>query len=85
MLAVDIHATYIGCMNCLSQYLADNKIRQEDFAAAIGVAQSVVSRLCNGKSQPSPELASKIQKVTSGQVPYFAWKAFESFGPEAAE
>ena len=63
-------------MNTFAQYLADNKIRQEDFAAKIGVKQATISRLKRGVSSPQFDTALKIQKATNGKVPITAWPEF---------
>jgi DNA-binding transcriptional regulator YdaS (Cro superfamily) len=43
--------------------------RQEDLAAAIGVAQQTVSKLMRGEIPVSPEQAIAIHRATRGAVP----------------
>ena len=43
--------------------------RQEDLAAAIGVAQQTVSKLLRGEVPVSPEQAIAIHRATRGAVP----------------
>lgn len=43
--------------------------RQEDLAAAMGVAQQTVSRLSRGEIPVSPEQAMAIHRATRGAVP----------------
>ena len=43
--------------------------RQEDLAAAMGVAQQTVSRLLRGEISVSPEQAIAIHRATNGAVP----------------
>lgn len=56
----------------LSEYLAKNNIRQEDFASKIGVTQATVSRLSNG-GVPSLKLAVAIERATRGRVKASSW------------
>lgn len=66
-------------MNPLAQYLSRKKIRQTDFAQAVGVTQAMVSRLANGAAHPSPEVALRIEKETHGAVPFHVWQKFRGF------
>ena len=43
--------------------------RQEDLAAAMGVAQQTVSKLARGEIPVSPEYAIAIHRATAGAVP----------------
>ena len=43
--------------------------RQEDLAAAMGVAQQTVSKLSRGEIPVSPEHAIAIHRATAGAVP----------------
>ena len=43
--------------------------RQEDLAAAMGVAQQTVSKLSRGEMPVSPEHAIAIHRATAGAVP----------------
>ncbi len=56
-------------MSKLASYLEQTQLTQSDFAAAVGVKQSTISRLKNGRFAPSLELAAKIEKLTKGAVP----------------
>lgn len=60
-------------MEKLSSYLSSQKITQRQFAEAVGVDQSVVSRLTRLEMMPSLELAVKIQNATGGAVPATSW------------
>jgi DNA-binding transcriptional regulator YdaS (Cro superfamily) len=52
----------------LHDYLADNRIEQKDFAAAIDVTPSFISHLALGKRKPSVDIAKRIEKATKGKV-----------------
>ena len=60
-------------MNKLKHYLEDNKIARRDFAALIGVDQSVLSRFCNDLARPGLEKAVAIERATGGEVPAAFW------------
>lgn len=60
-------------MSKLSEYLKDNGIRQEDFAARIGVTQATVSRLKAGLLTPSVTVAAGIERETGGAIPAASW------------
>lgn len=60
-------------MTLLALYLAQHRIRQIDFAARLNVAQGTVSRLVNGSTNLSLELAVKIERETGGAVPATSW------------
>lgn len=62
-------------MEQLSQYLRKHRIRQMDFAEAVGVTQGVISRLVSGTVKPSLDLAVRIERATGGVVPVHAWVA----------
>jgi transcriptional regulator with XRE-family HTH domain len=61
------------CMSQLRTYLSENKISQRDFAQAIGVDQSVVSRLARQSIRPGLDLAFAIERTTKGAVPASSW------------
>lgn len=60
-------------MHTLSDYLRENRIRQCDFAAELGVTQATVSRIVRRVKLPSLELAFAIQRATKGAVPVSSW------------
>lgn len=60
-------------MQTLQSYLKSHAIRQEDFAGQIGSTQATVSRLANGTSRPSLDLAVAIERATGGSVPATSW------------
>lgn len=60
-------------MNKLSDYLTQNGIRQEDFAARIGVTQATVSRLKAELITPSIKVAARIEEETGGAIPAAYW------------
>lgn len=60
-------------MQKLRDFLSDNKIARRDFAAQIGVDQSVLSRFCNDQARPGLETAVRIERATSGAVPASSW------------
>jgi len=62
-------------MTLLATYLADNGIRQIDFARAIGTTQPMVSKLARGGMMPTLDLAYRIHKATGGSVPLESWVA----------
>lgn len=65
-------------MLTLSEFLLQSRIKQRDFAAMIGVDQSVVSRLVRGVVRPSLKLAFQIEGATGGSVPARSWVLFEN-------
>jgi DNA-binding transcriptional regulator YdaS (Cro superfamily) len=67
MLDMHMHGVHFAGMK-LDQYLSTKKITDAAFAATAGISQSQVSRLKRGKSMPSWELASTIERVTGGKV-----------------
>lgn len=60
-------------MQKLSQFLHEQKIARRDFAAQIGVDQSVLSRFCNDQARPGLETAVRIERATLGAVPAASW------------
>ena len=60
-------------MNHLRSYITLRCIKQSDFAAVLGITQSMVSRLITGATTPSLDLAVRIERVTDGAVPASAW------------
>lgn len=63
-------------MNALRSHLSENKIRQTEFAEAIGVNQATVSKLCGDDPGISFDLAVKIEQVTGGAVQVSDWPQF---------
>ena len=63
----------IGHMNTLDDHLKQNNIRRRDFAAEIGVHESVLSRFCNGLARPALDTAFAIERATNGAVPASSW------------
>lgn len=49
-------------------YMKTNRLKQEDFAAQIGVSQGTLSRYINGSRIPTPQVFASIYKKTDGQV-----------------
>jgi len=73
-------------MERLAQYLHANHLTQTRLAGRLGVSQATISRLLSGKSQPSAELARRIEDETGGAVRAYDWPAYSAFRPpEAAE
>jgi transcriptional regulator with XRE-family HTH domain len=60
-------------MSNLSDYLTQNGIRQEEFAARIGVTQATVSRLKDRLIKPSIKVAADIERETGGAIPAASW------------
>lgn len=52
----------------LSQYLSQQDLTHEAFAALIGVNPSTAWRYANGKRQPRRAIMRRIVKVTAGAV-----------------
>ncbi len=52
----------------LAQWLKSNDISAREFAARVKTTEATVSRLRNGRAQPSMELAQKIMTATGGAV-----------------
>jgi transcriptional regulator with XRE-family HTH domain len=67
-------------MNKLSDYLTQNGIRQEDFAARIGVTQATVSRLKAEIMRPSIKVAARIEEETGGEIPAAYWATVQVQG-----
>jgi len=65
-------------MTPLEQYLADEQLTQEQFAALVGSTQGTIARFLPRGSRPplrrpSLDLAVKIERVTNGTVPVECW------------
>jgi transcriptional regulator with XRE-family HTH domain len=60
-------------MQKLRDFLSENNIARRDFAAQIGVDQSVLSRFCNDQARPGLETAVRIERATGGIIPASAW------------
>lgn len=60
-------------MEKLASYLEANGETQSDFAARIGVDQSVVNKYLRQGVKPTIERALLIAKVTNNEVPVEAW------------
>lgn len=67
-------------MKKLSEYLTQNGIRQEDFAARIGVTQATVSRLKAEIMRPSIKVAARIEAETGGAIPAAYWATVQVQG-----
>lgn len=52
----------------LSEYLANQKISDSEFARRVGVSHSLVHRWKSGEKRPSMETASRIRDATGGAV-----------------
>lgn len=52
----------------LKEYLDLIGKKQKDFAVELGVSGAHVSDLVKGKKKPSPDLATKIEDLTNGEV-----------------
>ena len=68
IISLDIYANIayylIMKYKTVGEYLKANKIRQREFGALIGIHQSHISEMVNGKYRPRPELAAKIEEIT---------------------
>lgn len=65
-------------MTPLEQYLADEKLTQEQFAGMVGTTQGTVARFLPRGSRPplrrpGLDLALRIERVTEGRVPVECW------------
>lgn len=60
-------------MNTLTSYLKAAGQTQAQFAAAVGIDQATVSKLCRGKLVPSLPLAAAIERATGGRVAMASW------------
>jgi transcriptional regulator with XRE-family HTH domain len=52
----------------LKDYMAENELRDEEFAVLIGRDRSFVNRLRNNNAKPSPSLMETIAEKTGGKV-----------------
>lgn len=59
-------------MTPLAQYLEAKKLTQGDFAAALNVDRSTVSRWLGG-NPPKRTMMVKIEEATGGDVPVHVW------------
>ena len=57
----------------LAAWLQRERIKNRDFAERIGVAQSTISRLCNGTRHPTLRMAVRISDETRGEVAPHDW------------
>ena len=58
-------------MESLKKYLEGKT--KKDFAAKIGVSPSYLSQILSGAKSPQLDLAFRIEKATSGEVPATTW------------
>lgn len=70
-------------MSTLSDFLTSKQIRQQDFAARIGVTQATVSRLAKRTMMPSLPLAVEIERATEGEVSVSSWVADDTALPQS--
>lgn len=54
----------------LALYLENSTLSDEAFGQRVGLSQSQVNRIKNGKSKPSLEMVAKISKATEGHVSF---------------
>ncbi len=52
----------------LKKYIESKGITQREFALRLGVHYIYIYKICAGLRRPSPEMATKIEQVTDGQV-----------------
>lgn len=64
----------LRAMNELRTYLTRTDIRQDDFAATVGVTQATISKLVRGIARPSLDLAFAISNATNDAVPVSSWR-----------
>ena len=57
----------------LADYLKDNKLKQRDFAAELGVSASYLNEIVRRVKLPTITLAAQIEAKTSGAVPIAVW------------
>jgi transcriptional regulator with XRE-family HTH domain len=60
-------------MEKLKSYLRTNAIPQSQFAEAVGISQSALSKMCAGIIQPSLKTAKRIATATDGAVAVDCW------------
>lgn len=58
-------------------------IHQKDMAAAIGIKPSSLSMILSGKTKPSLEVASTIEKLTNGEISRMDLLYPEESGPRS--
>lgn len=68
-----MHIVHNRAMNALHDYLIKAAYTQKRFADAVGVDQSVISKLSRGRTSPGLDLAVKIERATGGAVPASSW------------
>lgn len=52
----------------LKQYLKNNRVKQKDFAEALGISAPHLSQIANGVAVPSLKLSLLIKRQTKGLV-----------------
>jgi transcriptional regulator with XRE-family HTH domain len=52
----------------LQSYLARHDITQAEFGKRIGLKQSTISDVLNGRNRFSPEAARRVEIITQGEV-----------------
>ena len=62
-----------GRMKTLAQHLEETKTGQNEFARALDVHPSLLSRYIAGKVDIPLDVAIKVREATGGQVPLDAW------------
>jgi DNA-binding transcriptional regulator YdaS (Cro superfamily) len=70
-----LHIVQRDDMTKLQEHLKSNRISIRDFAARIGVHDSVLSRFSRGLARPSLDTAFAIERATNGAVPASSWVA----------
>jgi len=71
----------------LKEYLRTERLTLSQFGRMIGRSHATVSRLCEGHSSPSLELAARIEEKTCGKVTpadFLATKSMRACSGEAA-
>lgn len=67
---IDMHDMHILLCMKLDQYLSTAKISDEAFGQLVGLSQSQVNRIKNGKSKPSLDMVAKIDAASRGAVSF---------------
>lgn len=57
----------------LRTYRKSQGLSQKDMAVALGVTQSMISKIENGDVRPGPSLMFEIEDATKGAVPARSW------------
>ena len=67
-------------MKQLAEYINANSLRQNQFAADLGISDAYLSQILKSLRRPSYDLMCRIAEVTNNAVPLEAWSTAQTKG-----